>query len=243
MQGVHGLACGRTLSTFLAASTWLSWQMSPPWPLCNTQNLWQSRPLEDLLHPGHSFLSLQLLLLCPCQHCQLLSLLKAHSAEDLPRSSSLPLQALLSTLLSPCVGGLLKWYLSFRFAPRSSTSFPISFWWLHPAVGDKPPPAFLGWKPLSQMCITSCVSHPLNCSCCQASFCSSSHQPWHPPSLFCSCYRVCDSGPRYLASGPGQPPSHGHLQVSPFLPSQLIVVRWIFMKYGSDFISSLLICF
>ena len=34
-----------------------------------------------------------------------------------------------------------------------------------PAVWDKPPPAFLGWEPLSQMQITSsssCVSHSLN---------------------------------------------------------------------------------
>ena len=44
--------------------------------------------------------------------------------------------------------------------------------------------------------------------CCQASFCSCSHQPWHLPSLFYSCYHVCDSDPQYLASGPGQPPSH-----------------------------------
>ena len=52
--------------------------------------------------------------------------------------------------------------------------------------------------------------------CCQASFCSCSHQPWHLPSLFYSCYRVCDSDPQYLASGPGQPPSH--CVTSRFLP-------------------------
>ena len=33
-----------------------------PWPPCSGRHF---RPLEDLLHPGHPFLSLQLLLLCP----------------------------------------------------------------------------------------------------------------------------------------------------------------------------------
>ena len=128
MQGIHGLACGRTLSTFLAALTRTLLTDESPLDLSVTPRtygspvLWKISCIQATLSCPYSCFSCAL-----DQHCQLLSLLKAHSVEDSPRSSSLPLQGLLSTLLSHFVGRLLKWYLSFRFAPRSSTSLPISF--------------------------------------------------------------------------------------------------------------------